>query len=61
MWEYRQNAVIHRAERPTHLDKARLLGYKRKDGVFIYRVRVRKGGRVRKAKNGKTNGKPSKM
>ena len=60
MWEYRQNTVIHRAQTPTHLDKARLLGYKKKDGILIFRTRVKRGGRVRKANNGKTNGKPAK-
>ncbi|KAI5181513.1 large subunit ribosomal protein L15e [Nematocida sp. AWRm80] len=57
-WEYRQRGMIHKAERPTCPDKARRLGYLKKRGIVIYRVKIRRGGRRRIAKNGKTNGKP---
>lgn len=33
-WQYRQLASIHRAPRPTRPDKARLLGYKAKQGML---------------------------
>lgn len=58
-WELRQLNVIHRASRPTRLDKARRLGYKAKQGYVIYRVRVRRGGRKRPAPKGATYGKPT--
>ena len=29
-WEYRQLAGIHRVQRPSRIDKARKLGFKRK-------------------------------
>merc|ERR1711974_40564 len=60
MWYFRQHTVIHEAT-PTYLDKARSIGYKKKEGVKTIRVRVRRGGRPRKHRHGKTNGKPSKM
>jgi len=57
-WEYRQLPAIHRVPRPTRPDKARRLGYKAKQGFVIYRVRVRRGGRKRPVRKGKTMGKP---
>ena len=48
--------VIHRASRPSRLDKARRLGYKAKQGYVIYRVRVRRGGRKRPVPKGATYG-----
>ena len=48
--------VIHRASRPSRLDKARRLGYKAKQGYVIYRVRVRRGGRKKPAPKGATYG-----
>ena len=57
-WEYRQLGVIHKAQRPTRPDKARKLGYKRKQGFVIYRVRVRRGGRKRPVQKGCVYGKP---
>jgi large subunit ribosomal protein L15e len=59
VWEYRQRTTIHRAERPTFPERARKLGYKAKQGICVYRVRVRRGGRKRKVNNGNTHGKPS--
>lgn len=58
-WEYRQLKAIHRASRPTRLDKAHRLGYKAKQGFVVYRVRVRRGGRKRPVHKGATYGKPT--
>ena len=44
-WEYRQLPGIVRLTGPSRPDKARMLGYKAKQGFVIYRVRVRRGGR----------------
>ncbi|WFD06531.1 60S ribosomal protein L15A [Malassezia vespertilionis] len=57
-WEYRQTNVVTRASRPSRPDKARRLGYKAKQGYVIYRVRVRRGDRKKKAHKGATYGKP---
>merc|ERR1712232_771110 len=57
-WEYRQLAVIHKCTRPGRPDKARKLGYKRKQGFAIYRIRVRRGGRKRPVQKGCVYGKP---
>merc|ERR1711977_486815 len=57
-WEFRQMPTVHRASRPTRPDKARRLGYKAKQGVCIYRVRVRRGGRKKPVPKGITYGKP---
>merc|ERR1712025_520777 len=53
-WEFRQLPAIHRASRPTRADKARKLGYKAKQGYLIYRVRVKRGGRKRRAAKAST-------
>merc|ERR550537_2093845 len=58
-WELRQLPAIHRASRPTRPDKARRLGYKAKQGICIYRVKVKRGGRKRKVAKGICYGKPS--
>ena len=58
-WQYRQLSSVHRAPRPTRPDKARRLGYRAKQGVCIYRVRVRRGGRKRPVPKGATYGKPT--
>ncbi|MEM5831829.1 MAG: 50S ribosomal protein L15e [Candidatus Aenigmatarchaeota archaeon] len=47
--QWRKEEAIVRVERPTRLDRARALGYKAKQGFIIVRVRVRKGGRSRRA------------
>ena len=57
-WEYRQLSVIHKCQRPSRPDKARKLGYKRKQGYVIYRIRVRRGGRKRNVQKGCVYGKP---
>lgn len=57
-WEYRQLQTIHRCTRPSRPEKARKLGYKRKQGFVIYRCRVRRGGRKRPVPKGIIYGKP---
>eukprot|EP01111_Echinosteliopsis_oligospora_P004659 TRINITY_DN176_c0_g1_i1.p1 TRINITY_DN176_c0_g1~~TRINITY_DN176_c0_g1_i1.p1 ORF type:complete len:205 (+),score=29.04 TRINITY_DN176_c0_g1_i1:82-696(+) len=58
VWEYRQKPRVHRANHPTRPDKARLLGYKAKQGFVVYRSRVRRGGRKRPVHKGRIFGKP---
>ena len=36
MWHYRQLSSVHRAPRPTRIDKARKLGYKAKQGWSLF-------------------------
>ena len=56
--EARQRDVVHRKERPTFLERARKLGYKAKQGYFVYNVRIKKGDAVRtRYHNGNTRGK----
>merc|ERR1719461_2214331 len=57
-WHFRQLPAIHRASRPSRPEKARLMGYKAKQGYVVYRVRVRRGCRKRLAPKGATYGKP---
>eukprot|EP00161_Ancyromonas_sigmoides_P007454 TRINITY_DN1894_c0_g4_i2.p2 TRINITY_DN1894_c0_g4~~TRINITY_DN1894_c0_g4_i2.p2 ORF type:complete len:240 (+),score=125.00 TRINITY_DN1894_c0_g4_i2:104-721(+) len=57
-WEYRQSAAVTRVTKPSRPDRARRLGYKAKQGVVVYRVRVRRGGRKARKPKGCTNGKP---
>eukprot|EP01005_Ploeotia_sp_CARIB1_P001556 NODE_477_length_808_cov_433.350954_g468_i0.p1 GENE.NODE_477_length_808_cov_433.350954_g468_i0~~NODE_477_length_808_cov_433.350954_g468_i0.p1 ORF type:complete len:205 (+),score=39.12 NODE_477_length_808_cov_433.350954_g468_i0:61-675(+) len=58
VWEYRQQSRCVRLNRPTRLDKARRLGYKRKQGFSIFRCRIRRGGRKRPVHKGICYGKP---
>ena len=57
-WEYRQMPAIHRASKPSRIEKARRLGYRAKQGFVIYRIRIRRGGRKRPVKKGRVYGKP---
>ncbi|XP_068224029.1 large ribosomal subunit protein eL15 [Palaemon carinicauda] len=57
-WHYRHLSKLHRAPRPSRPEKARRLGYKAKQGIVIYRIRVRRGGRKRPVPKGATYGKP---
>ena len=57
-WEYRQLPAIHRASRPSRVEKARRLGYRAKQGFVIYRIKIRRGGRKRPVKKGRVYGKP---
>lgn len=45
--EWRASDAIVKVERPTRLDKARMLGYKAKKGIIVLRVRLLRGGRKR--------------
>ncbi|CDJ61736.1 ribosomal protein L15, putative [Eimeria maxima] len=58
-WEYRQLPAVHRCSRSSRPDKARRLGYKKKQGFVIYRVRVRRGDRKRRVAKGIVYGKPA--
>jgi large subunit ribosomal protein L15e len=58
-WEYRQLPVIHKLHRPSRPDKARRLGFKAKQGICVYRVRIRRGGRKRPVSKGIVYGKPA--
>lgn len=44
----RRGPTIERLERPSRLDRARMLGYKAKDGVVVVRIKVSRGGMRRK-------------
>jgi large subunit ribosomal protein L15e len=46
--EMRKEPAMLRLERPTRLDRARALGYKAKEGVFVVRARVSRGGMRKK-------------
>jgi len=46
--ELRKEPALQRIERPSRLDRARILGYKAKQGVIVVRVRVSRGGMRRK-------------
>ncbi|GCA63084.1 ribosomal protein L15e [Kipferlia bialata] len=58
VWEYRQLPAVIRVSKPTRTEKAHQLGYKARQGVSIYRVRIRRGGRKRNVKHGINYGKP---
>jgi large subunit ribosomal protein L15e len=47
---FRKEPVTMRIDRPTRPDRARALGYKAKQGVFIVRQRVKRGGHRRPIK-----------
>ena len=57
-WEYRQLPSITRLTQPSRPDKARMLGYKAKQGYVVYRVRVRRGDRKKPVSKGIVYGKP---
>ena len=40
----RRGPTMERIERPSRLDKARMYGYKAKEGVVVIRIRVAAGG-----------------
>lgn len=44
----RREPAIRRVDKPTRLDKARMLGYKAKQGVVVVRARVSRGGMRKK-------------
>ena len=47
MQKWRTEGATERIDRPTRLDRARSLGYKAKQGIFMVRQRVDRGGRFR--------------
>ena len=52
--KWRREPTVTRVEKPTRLNRARVLGYKAKQGFVVARVRVRRGGlRKRKPKGGR--------
>jgi large subunit ribosomal protein L15e len=57
-WQYRQQNKTMRVTGPTRPDKARMLGYKAKQGYVVVRQAVRRGGRKRPNHNGIVFGKP---
>ena len=57
-WEYRQMPKLVRISRATRPDKARRLGYKKKQGFSVFRVAVRRGGRKKPNGKGTVYGKP---
>eukprot|EP00818_Percolomonas_sp_WS_P006672 CAMPEP_0117450208 /NCGR_PEP_ID=MMETSP0759-20121206/8347_1 /TAXON_ID=63605 /ORGANISM="Percolomonas cosmopolitus, Strain WS" /LENGTH=203 /DNA_ID=CAMNT_0005242717 /DNA_START=83 /DNA_END=694 /DNA_ORIENTATION=- len=57
-WEYRQTGAMVRLSAPSRVEKARALGYRRKPGYVVYRVRVKRGGRKKPLKKGINFGKP---
>jgi large subunit ribosomal protein L15e len=40
----RKGPTIERLERPSRLDKARMYGYKAKEGVVVIRIKIKAGG-----------------
>lgn len=54
MIQWRTEPVTVKLEHPTRLDRARALGYRAKQGVFVVRQRIERGGRMRpKIKKGR--------
>lgn len=47
----RKGPTIERLDKPSRLDRARMLGYKAKDGVVVVRVKVSRGGMRRQRPN----------
>jgi large subunit ribosomal protein L15e len=45
--EWRAGNSVVKLDKPTRLDKARMIGYKDKKGIVVARVRVLRGGRKR--------------
>lgn len=49
---WRKEQAVTRLDRPTRIDRARSLGYKAKQGIFVVRARVLRGGHTRPKKWG---------
>ena len=43
--QWRKEGSVVKIDKPTRIDKARMLGYKAKQGILVARVRVKRGGR----------------
>ena len=52
IFEWRQQSATTKVERPTNLARARILGYKAKQGIIVVRTRVDKGRRKRRTPMG---------
>ncbi|QQG39010.1 MAG: 50S ribosomal protein L15e [Candidatus Woesearchaeota archaeon] len=46
--QWRKGDVIVKIDRPTRIDRARSLGYRAKEGIFVARVRVNRSRRLRR-------------
>ncbi|KAH3760814.1 hypothetical protein Pelo_7377B [Pelomyxa schiedti] len=57
-WELRHLPRVHRAPRPTRPDRAKRLGYRKKQGYVIYRTKVRRGDRKKNVHKGRQCRKP---
>eukprot|EP01067_Filipodium_phascolosomae_P001283 Filipodium_phascolosomae@DN1867_c0_g1_i1.p2 len=57
-WEYRHKPAVHRCTQSSRPEKARRLGFHKKQGFVIYRTRIRRGDRKRRAHKGIVYGKP---
>ncbi len=58
MIKLRKEPSILMLEKPTRLDKARRLGYKAKQGIYVARVRLKRGGHKRsRPRSGRKPGK----
>ena len=51
-WEYRQLPAICRCSHPSRPEKARMLGYKAKQGYVVFRTRIRRGRARRRRRGG---------
>jgi large subunit ribosomal protein L15e len=47
MIDWRASDRITKIEKPTRLDRARVLGYKAKQGIYVFRVTLERGGRAK--------------
>ena len=52
LMEFRRQPAFLRVDKPTRIDRARNLGYKAKQGYFVVRARIKKGGRKRESWGG---------
>ena len=48
LMQWRKEEAIKRIDKPTNIARARSLGYRAVQGVFVVRVRIRKGRRKRR-------------
>jgi large subunit ribosomal protein L15e len=46
---WRRDTAVTRLEHPTRLDRARAVGFRAKNGYFVVRVRIRRGGQRKRA------------
>jgi len=57
MISWRAGDRITKLEKPTRLDRARILGYKAKKGFVVFRVVIKRGGRYRERPRAKRRSK----